>query len=93
MAPVAELDEAKPIGLAEAKTSFSNIVQRVETGGETFLVMRYGKPVAQIAPLPKRQHSAGKARGILSAYADPTKRELEGQAFKLAMVSKHANSD
>jgi prevent-host-death family protein len=39
------------VGSFEAKTHFSDLLQRVERNGEKFIVTRRGKPVATLGPL------------------------------------------
>jgi prevent-host-death family protein len=51
------------IGAYEAKTRFSELLARAEKG-ESFLVTKNGKPIAQIAALTSEQHQASaKAAG------------------------------
>ena len=44
---------AMTIGLAEAKARLSEILDRVETG-ETIIISRNGRPVAELRPLQKK---------------------------------------
>jgi prevent-host-death family protein len=41
------------IGAYEAKTKFSELLERVE-GGEHVTITRHGKPVAELVPIRKR---------------------------------------
>ena len=40
----------REVGLLEAKTHLSALVADVERGGETIVITRHGKPVAELAP-------------------------------------------
>ena len=44
----------KTIGVHEAKTRLSAILAHIEETGESFLVCRRGKPVAELVPHRKR---------------------------------------
>ena len=48
----------KPINIHDAKTQFSKLVSRAEAG-EEIVIARGGKPVARIAPLPKKSGKRG----------------------------------
>lgn len=80
------------VGLAEAKASLSAYVTQVEHTGVPIVLMRYNKPAALICPLPRQASHAGRARGVLHAYADTSKRQLEEEAFTRAMEAKHAHA-
>lgn len=43
------------VNLSEAKRRFSALVKAVEEDGETVVLCRRGKPVAEIVPLTKRK--------------------------------------
>ncbi len=47
------------IGAYEAKTRFSELIERAEKG-ERFTITRHGKPVAEIVPI--RRHDPERAR-------------------------------
>lgn len=76
------------ISATEAKQSFGSILERVEQQ-ESFMVYRHNKPVARIVPvgIPTEGSSTF---GVLSEYADSSKRRLESEAFSRAMEEKHA---
>ncbi|WP_411286531.1 type II toxin-antitoxin system Phd/YefM family antitoxin, partial [Phenylobacterium sp.] len=40
----------REVGLLEAKTHLSALVADVERGGETIVITRHGKPVAELKP-------------------------------------------
>ena len=93
MTPFAvELAHANRMGIADAKTHFSHVVSAAEEHGESTVIVRYGKPVALVTPLPQKAPGTARAKGKLAAYADVQKRELETGAFERAMVSKHADA-
>jgi len=41
----------KVLGVTEARKKFSNIVEQVQHGGDTYLISRYGKPAAAVVPV------------------------------------------
>lgn len=59
----------KTVGIFEAKTHFSALVEEAREG-HTITVTRNGEPVAQIVPMPERRSDATEAmRRILSTRA------------------------
>jgi antitoxin (DNA-binding transcriptional repressor) of toxin-antitoxin stability system len=44
--------QARGVNTHEAKTQLSSLLVRVEEQGETVLICRNGKPVAELRPLP-----------------------------------------
>ncbi|MFY0696714.1 MAG: type II toxin-antitoxin system prevent-host-death family antitoxin [Balneola sp.] len=46
----------KEIGSYDAKTNLPEILRKVE-GGETFLITRRGKPVAELVPISESEES------------------------------------
>ena len=51
------------VNVHEAKTHLSKLLERVEAG-EEIVIARAGKPVAQLAPLPRpKRREPGSARG------------------------------
>lgn len=86
-----DLERAPRIGLAEAKAGLSGVVARAEETGVAQVIMRYGRPVAAVVALPQEAGPGGRARGLLAAYADAAKAELEEGAFARAMAVKHGN--
>lgn len=50
------------VGMHEAKTRLSQLVEQVERGGEV-VITRNGKPVAKLTAIPKRNRMA-ELRGI-----------------------------
>jgi prevent-host-death family protein len=41
------------IGAFEAKTHFSELINRVEMGREEIIITKRGRPVAKLSPVPK----------------------------------------
>jgi prevent-host-death family protein len=59
----------KSVGMFEAKTQFSALVEAVQRG-ETIVVTKNGKPVAQLAPLPdQRPREFGFDRALFASGA------------------------
>ncbi|GHD05886.1 type II toxin-antitoxin system Phd/YefM family antitoxin [Tianweitania populi] len=58
--------------MLEAKTSLSRLVEAVETGSETeVIIARNGRPAARLVPLtstPKRHRRLGLAKGLPFDY-------------------------
>jgi prevent-host-death family protein len=59
----------KSVGMFEAKTQFSSLVQAVQRG-ETILVTKNGKPVAQLGPVARQPpREFGFDRGLFASGA------------------------
>lgn len=87
-----DVERAERYGLADAKAHLSDLVATVERTGEACVIMRYGRPAACITPVPEEHPaSRGRARGMLSAFADEKRRALEDSAFERAMAVKHGD--
>lgn len=57
------------VNILEAKTHFSRLVERVETGADAeILIARNGRPVARLVPLttPPTQRRIGVAKGCFT---------------------------
>jgi prevent-host-death family protein len=68
----------KTVGIFEAKTHFSALVNDVE-GGETIVVTKNGKPVARIVPIAERKRrdfGSGDERIVIAADFDALPAEL-----------------
>jgi len=50
MMAVAVATQTTEVSIAEAKARLSELVRRVELGGETIVITRRGKPVARLVP-------------------------------------------
>ncbi len=46
------MTELKPINLRDANQHFSKIIRQLEEGEEGYVVLKHGKPVARILPVP-----------------------------------------
>lgn len=75
------------IPATEAKKSFGKVLDDVQRG-KSYTVFRRSKPVARIVPI---QSNASESQfGALADYADTSKINREGEAFRDAMGEKHA---
>jgi prevent-host-death family protein len=54
----------KPVGSFEAKTHFSELLERAEHG-EEIVITRRGKPVARLIPMAHQQPGGKSVRAIL----------------------------
>jgi prevent-host-death family protein len=54
------------IGAFDAKTHLAALLKRVE-GGESFVITRHGRPVAELGPLPGRHRDAD---ALVAAFAE-----------------------
>lgn len=84
---------ARMVGVAEAKAKLSSMVAAVEQEGDSFVIMRYGRPAALLTSLDQPREAQHRARGSLRAYRDTNtdvnKQGLEEGAFLKAMEDKH----
>ena len=48
----------KTVNIHEAKTNLSSVLKEIETHGETFLICRNGKPVADLVPHNRKNRTA-----------------------------------
>lgn len=79
----------KQLTATEAARGFADLLDAVETKGDSFLVMRRGRPVATIAPAAG---GAGKAlKAALRAHRPD--REWSGQLRELRDIVGPAGSD
>lgn len=79
----------RTVGVLEAKTNLSALLDEVETSGEAIVITRHGKPVARLSPedgfhLPRRRLSghelAERARRFREAQKpDP---EFDGMSWE-----------
>jgi prevent-host-death family protein len=46
----------KTLGVTEARKQFSDVVERVQHQGDTYLISRYGKPAAALVPVEVYEH-------------------------------------
>lgn len=60
----------RSINIHDAKTHFSKLVDRV-TAGETVVIAKAGKPVAQLAPLDAVPSARRQRTGFLSGMVFP----------------------
>lgn len=57
------------VNMHEAKTHLSRLVERVEAG-ETIVIARAGKPVAELRPIPRVDFVFGAAKGAFTNADD-----------------------
>ena len=68
----------REIGAYEAKTHLPKLLERVEKG-ERFIITRHGRPVAELAPVGKRDgDSIRRAIGDMRSFRDELKRRGVG---------------
>jgi prevent-host-death family protein len=58
-----------PVNIHEAKTRFSQLIERVERG-EEIVIARGGKPVARLVPLETAPRALGRMRGRIRVADD-----------------------
>ena len=49
----------RSIGVLEAKTNFSSLLDEVQTSGETVVITRHGRPVARLTPETRTRRLSG----------------------------------
>jgi|SRR5271166_5222460 len=74
------------VGAYEAKTRFSELVNRAEKG-ERFLITKNGRPVARIVPVndfdrERAQQAAEQLRALLAAQGPPVSEETAAQNWE-----------
>lgn len=57
------------VGLFEAKTHLSELVERIASGGDDVVITKRGKPLARIVPM-RETSAAERAMALLSAARD-----------------------
>jgi prevent-host-death family protein len=48
-----QVADVRTVGVLEAKTNLSALIDEVETSGEVIVITRHGKAVARLAPEPR----------------------------------------
>jgi prevent-host-death family protein len=62
-----------PVNMLEAKTTLSRLVEAVETGAETeIIIARNGRPAARLVPIApaRKRRQGGLANGLLKVPED-----------------------
>lgn len=59
-----------PIGAYDAKTHFSELLEKVESG-EEFTITKHGTPVARLVPI-KKKSTAAERRAIIERWINRT---------------------
>ena len=57
----------REVGVLEAKTHLSSLLDAVERGGEEIVITRHGKPVARLSAEPATAPAASQARRLSGA--------------------------
>lgn len=57
--------DQRAVSIAEAKRSLSELISRVAYRGESIVIAKRGKPVAELVPFAARERSLASARGWL----------------------------
>jgi prevent-host-death family protein len=70
------VDTANTIGAYDAKTRFSEILERV-AGGEEFTITRHGSPIARLVPA-KKQYTAEERRQAIQRMREISERNTLG---------------
>lgn len=60
------------VSIHEAKANLSALIEQVRTSDEPVVLCRYGKPVAEIAPLRHRKRTTVRPDLAVTLMADPT---------------------
>jgi prevent-host-death family protein len=71
--------------VSEAKENLSGLLAEVEASGRSFVISRYGKPVAIVSAYESENKITPKLRGSLNAYANADLIEQEKLAWKKAV--------
>ena len=73
------------IGAFEAKTHLPKLLDRVERG-ESLLITRHGKPVAEL--VPPREHDRERARAAMERL-EARRNEMNGVSIEELIAMKH----
>ena len=68
----------REVGVLEAKTQLSSLIEGIEAGGEEVVITRRGKPVARLSavpPEPKRRYSGAELLAMSQALRERIARE------------------
>lgn len=64
---MAALRRSNTVGAYDAKTRFSELLEKVETG-EEITITKHGRPVARLVPV-KRKHSPAERRAAIARWS------------------------
>lgn len=68
----------REVGVLEAKTQLSSLIEAIEAGGEEVVITRRGKPVARLSAVPAeptRRYSGAELVAMSQALRDRVARE------------------
>ena len=65
------------VSIHEAKANLSALIEQVRASDEPVVLCRYGKPVAEIAPLRRRKRTRARPDLAATLIGDPTAPTLE----------------
>lgn len=78
----------KKYSVSVAKENLSRLLSGVESNGRSFVISRYGKPVALVSHYEENSKVKPKLKGSLHSYANPKLREQEEGAWKRTVCLK-----
>ena len=73
--------------MSEVKENLSGLITEVETSGGSFVISRYGKPIAVVSSYDQSNKIVPKLKGSLHAYANTSLIEHEKMPGKRQCVS------
>ena len=71
--------------VSEVKENLSGLIAEVETSGRSFVISRYGKPIALVSSYDQSNKITPKLKGSLHTYARPSLIEHEKNAREKAV--------
>ncbi|GHT80024.1 hypothetical protein FACS1894104_5410 [Actinomycetota bacterium] len=82
----------RTMGFSEVKARLSEITEEVNRTGRSVLVYKHNRPWVNITPAAQAPTQATKDLpfGMLHKYADPTKWELEDDAWEAGVLERYA---
>ncbi len=74
--------------VSEAKENLSGLLAEVEKSGQSFVISRYGRPVAIVSSFKAENKVEPKLKGVLSAFANQSFITQEKSAWKRQACKK-----
>ena len=71
--------------MSEVKENLSGLITEVETSGRSFVISRYGKPIAVVSSYDQSNKIVPQLKGSLHAYANASLIEHEKNAWEKAV--------
>ena len=81
-----------PASVTDVARHFSDYVNRAFYGGENFILIRGGKPVAEIRPLP-RNKTVAELSGIFSSLPKLSEKEITSFKDDLRKIRKSSGKE